>query len=58
MTGTQTYFRTRLPRIFDAYKNEERLLIFEATENFFYVTLLDLNCLYNDQINDLYKFSN
>jgi predicted HTH transcriptional regulator len=45
-------FGTGIPRTFDAYKNEERQPIFEATENFFYVTLPNLNYLDDDQIND------
>lgn len=37
---------------FDAYKNEEKQPVFESTENFFYVTLPNLNYSENDQIND------
>lgn len=44
---------TGIPRTFDAYRNEERQPIFEATENFFYVTLPNLNYVDSDQINDL-----
>lgn len=42
-----------IPRTFDAYKNEEKQPVFEATENFFYVTFPNLNYLENDQINEL-----
>ena len=45
-------FGTGIPRTFDAYKNEERQPVFEATENFFYVILPNLNYSNNDQIND------
>ena len=45
-------FGTGIPRTFDAYKNEEKQPVFEATENFFYVTLPNLNYVQNDQIND------
>lgn len=45
-------FGTGIPRTFDAYKNEGKQPVFEATENFFYVTLPNLNYLGNDQIND------
>lgn len=45
-------FGTGIPRTFDAYKNEEKQPVFEATENFFYVTLPNLNYSENDQIND------
>lgn len=45
-------FGTGIPRTFDAYKYEERQPIFEATENFFYVTLPNLNYMDDDQIND------
>ena len=45
-------FGTGIPRTFDAYKNELKQSVFEATQNFFYVTLLNLNYLENDQIND------
>ena len=38
-------------RTFYAYKDEKRRPIFEATENFFYVTLPNLNYLDDDQIN-------
>ena len=40
-------------RTFDAYKDEKRRPIFEATENFFYVTLPNLNYLDDDRINEL-----
>lgn len=46
-------FGTGIPRTFDVYKNEERQPVFEATENFFYVTLPNLNYLDDDQINEL-----
>lgn len=46
-------FGTGIPRTFDAYKNEEKQPVFEATENFFYVTLPNLNYSENDQINEL-----
>lgn len=46
-------FGTGIPRTFDAYKNEEKQPVFEATENFFCVTLPNLNYLENDQINEL-----
>lgn len=46
-------FGTGIPRTFNAYKDEERQPIFETTENFFYVTLLNLNYLDDDQINEL-----
>ena len=45
-------FGTGIPRTFDAYINEKKQPIFEATENFFYVTLPNLNYVQNDQIND------
>ena len=45
-------FGTGIPRTFDAYKNEEKQPVFEATESFFYVTLPNLNYVQNDQIND------
>ena len=46
-------FGTEIPWTFDAYKNEEKQPVFEATENFFYVTLPNLNYVQNDQINEL-----
>lgn len=45
-------FGTGIPRTMDAYSNEERKPIFNATDNFFYVTLPNLNYRINDQIND------
>ena len=42
----------RYQESFDAYKNEEKQPVFESTENFFYVTLPNLNYSENDQIND------
>lgn len=46
-------FGTGIPRTFDAYKNEGKQPVFEATEIFCYVTLLNLNYVKNDQINEL-----
>ena len=46
-------FGTGIPWTFDTYKNEEKQPVFEATENFFYVTLPNLNYVQNDQINEL-----
>lgn len=46
-------FGTGIPRTFDAYKNEGKQPVFEATENFCYVTLPNLNYVKNDQINEL-----
>ncbi|WP_270639864.1 ATP-binding protein [Longibaculum muris] len=45
-------FGTGIPRTLDAYANEQRKPLFEATENFFYVTLPNLNYKVDDQIND------
>jgi predicted HTH transcriptional regulator len=45
-------FGTGIPRTLDAYAKEERKPIFEATDNFFYVTLPNLNYTSADQIND------
>lgn len=45
-------FGTGIPRTLDAYAKEERKPIFEATENFFYVTLPNLNYVDVDQIYD------
>ena len=50
--GIRQHYSTGIPRTFDAYKNEEKQPRFEATENFFYVTLPNLNYAQNDQIND------
>lgn len=46
-------FGTGIPRTLDAYANEQRKPLFEATENFFYVTLPNLNYKVDDQINEL-----
>lgn len=45
-------FGTGIPRTLDAYANEQRKPLFEATENFFYVTLPNLNYKSDDQISD------
>ena len=45
-------FGTGIPRTLDAYAKEERKPIFEATDNYFYVTLPNLNYTGYDQIND------
>lgn len=45
-------FGTGILRTFDAYKGEKRQPVFEATDNFFYVTLPNLNYHENDEIND------
>ncbi|MDY2958140.1 ATP-binding protein [Floccifex sp.] len=45
-------FGTGIPRTLDAYKDYDKKPIFEATDNFFYVTLPNLNFDINDQIND------
>lgn len=46
-------FGTGIPRTLDAYANEQRKPLFEATDNFFYVTLPNLNYASDDQINEL-----
>ena len=43
-------FGTGIPRILDAYKNSERKLAFEPSENFFVLKLPNLN--YADPVND------
>lgn len=45
-------FGTGIPRTLDAYAKEQRKPLFEATENFFYVTLPNLNYKLDNQIND------
>ncbi|MCF0108590.1 MAG: hypothetical protein HUJ57_00575 [Erysipelotrichaceae bacterium] len=45
-------FGTGIPRTMEAYDGQERQPVFKATENFFYVTLPNLNWSADDQIND------
>lgn len=45
-------FGTGILRTLDAYANEQRKPLFEATENFFYVILPNLNYKLDNQIND------
>lgn len=50
--GVIENFGTGIPRTLDAYAGEQRKPLFEATENFFFVTLPNLNYKFDDQIND------
>ena len=45
-------YGTGIPRTFDAYKGSERDPIFESTDNFFFVTLPNLNYESSDEIKD------
>ena len=48
--GLVENFGTGIPRTIEAYANTGKEPIFEASDNFFYVTLPNLN--YTDEIND------
>lgn len=45
-------FGTGIPRTFESYKNYDVKPEFKATENFFFVTLPNINYASNDSIND------
>ena len=46
-------FGTGIPRTIESYKNYDVKPEFKATENFFFVTLPNVNYISNDSINDL-----
>ena len=46
-------FGTGIPRTIESYKNYDVKPEFKATENFFFVTLPNINYASNDSINDI-----
>ena len=50
-------FGTGIPRIIEAYANSNKKPVFDPSDNFFILTLLNLNYIdqINDQVNDVVK---